>query len=1290
MRLLGSGGFGHVYEATQLALARRVVVKVLNADASADAEQVARFVNEARVTASLAHPNIVKLLDFDVEAGTPWIVYEFVPGEDLRVALSRGPFAVSAAIEAASQILAALEHAHKHEVFHRGIKPENVLREEMGRCQVTDFGIAKWHGQGAVRTAAGMILGTPAYLAPEQILGNPAGAGSDLYATGVVLHELLCGRRPFEAQAPLELLQKHLREQPPRLRDLRPDVPEALEALILALLEKHPDERPSSAARVRVQLELLAAPLDHPQTRTMQMKLPPTVAPAKSTRNISRSTMQAAPVKTAPLPVRSRRMPLALAGVAAALLLLATASRLGQAPAVPDAVASSAPPARAAPEPQPTPRHGRAAAPPRKAAPPVRWAPSALLSQLIPDALDEDTLEMRELRDAIGRNPDDPVPYVRLADCYSKLEKPNWTKAAKMAESVLKKPAGLTPAVRLRAELLLGKALAAKGEWSQSWQPFRNALQISKDNTAAMRGLGLSLFRDPARQAEAIPFLTRIVERDAKDLECRRALGFIFLYRQERAQSLPHLMAVADANPADMDCQRAVGLELKNTGRFRDALPYLQALTKAPNATADDLTNTGECYRYTGMRAEAVRCFEKAVGLLPGHRAASPLGQMLFEDGRLDDAERLCDEMLKRDPNSSEFRMIREQVFQKKNRPGEALRELDAILKRDPKNSAALFDVGHIRRMSSDVQGGIDAYEQILSFEPRNPDALGLLGDLYESQLRFDKAIEADRRTLAIRPEDDGRHESLARLLVRSGKPDEAVKELRSCVDAKPGAAWAARALGEMLLNQGKREEARHVLEKIAGPTPEGTRARHLLIDNFFDHGELAPEQTQLKAMLLESPRDDWAQAKMAESLEVQKRTTEALDAYKTYVAGTPQDQWALIRAASLAVARKELLLAEAAVKRAFELRPDDPSVTMVMGHLRLAQGRVEEAKQAYARAAKAPDWKFEASERLAQINESRGELAEAEQHFRDALGVDPKSIALRTELGTFYLSHGRDADAARVYRDGLGPGDREGYFCYRLAAVEEKLGHSDEAESILTLGARTATGPQVNLSLGDLLCRRGRPGPAVAAFRAAVRMQDDHPYARHALAVALRDSGDLAGAKATIETHLSRHPADVESLCLLGEVLQRTRNMPEAEREFQKAFKLEPRNPAVLVDLGGWLKESGRGREAEKMAVEATRCAPDADWAYQFLGTCRRELGDLPGAADAFRGAVKASPKNPGPRYLLAQVLKEQGRFAPALEECKTALALEPQNREGKREFDELARLARESAGATKTATGR
>ena len=247
---IGRGGMGLVFRATDIELMREVAVKVLPENSFPDARD--RLLREARAAAALNHPHIVSVYDVGESNGSPFFVMELVHGPSLN---SVRPTELSRIVEIAMQICAALEHAHTNRIVHRDLKPDNILLSAGNQSvKLADLGLAL-AAQGARISRAGLIVGTPAYMAPEQALGQTVDARTDLYALGVLLYELTTGRVPFGGDDPLTVVSQHVHAPvvPPRV--LRPEIPRALELIILRLLEKNPSARFQSARETATALQ---------------------------------------------------------------------------------------------------------------------------------------------------------------------------------------------------------------------------------------------------------------------------------------------------------------------------------------------------------------------------------------------------------------------------------------------------------------------------------------------------------------------------------------------------------------------------------------------------------------------------------------------------------------------------------------------------------------------------------------------------------------------------------------------------------------------------------------------------------------------------------------------------------------------------------------------------------------------------------------------------------------------------------------------------------------------------
>ena len=266
---IGSGGMGEVFRATDTKLGRAVALKVLPPDMAHDADRLARFQREARTIAALNHPHIVTIYSVDESDGIPFLTMELIEGQTLARHIPDGGLAVDRTLTIGTALADALAAAHEKGIVHRDLKPANVMMTSDGRVKVLDFGLAKELRSAeptdatlaiGERTEIGVVMGTPAYMSPEQVAGRPMDHRTDIFSLGVVLYQMATGRRPFERATSMELASAIMRDAPRPLTDIRSDVPAHLGQLIQRCLEKDVQRRVQTARDVANELRDIARP----------------------------------------------------------------------------------------------------------------------------------------------------------------------------------------------------------------------------------------------------------------------------------------------------------------------------------------------------------------------------------------------------------------------------------------------------------------------------------------------------------------------------------------------------------------------------------------------------------------------------------------------------------------------------------------------------------------------------------------------------------------------------------------------------------------------------------------------------------------------------------------------------------------------------------------------------------------------------------------------------------------------------------------------------------------------
>jgi serine/threonine-protein kinase len=379
---IGRGAAGTVWRATDPVIERTVAIKTIRLDDAGDAEtaeEIGRFKREAQAAGRLSHPNVVQVYDYGEQGGLAYLVMEYIEGGSLKGLIDKGErLPLKQVARVMDELLAALGHAHEKGIVHRDIKPANIMLTRSGQVKVTDFGIARI--ESSTMTQAGTVLGTPAYMSPEQFRGEPVDHRTDLYSAGVVLYQLLTGDRPFEGTFSA-IMHKALNVEPPRPSEISLSVAPALDAVVARAMAKRPQARFASAAEFRAALAEAVRSAEHDPLAAITgadrdatvIARPTPAAPAPAPEREARGT-RGAPVAA----IAGGVLGLAAAGAAAWFLLLGEPAPAPERPvaqvqpaAPPPVVALPAPPApiprlepTPPPPPPPTPTVAPAPAPP--------------------------------------------------------------------------------------------------------------------------------------------------------------------------------------------------------------------------------------------------------------------------------------------------------------------------------------------------------------------------------------------------------------------------------------------------------------------------------------------------------------------------------------------------------------------------------------------------------------------------------------------------------------------------------------------------------------------------------------------------------------------------------------------------------------------------------------------------------------------------------------------------------------------------------------------------------------
>ncbi len=613
---LGIGGMGEVYHAEDTKLGRRVALKILPTAMATNPERLERFQREAKVVASLNHPNIVTIHSVEEADGLQFLTMELVEGNDLERLLPDDGFPLSKIFDIAVPLTDALATAHEKGVVHRDLKPANIMLTKEGRVKVLDFGLAKLgldsailpgdHDETALAPASstltgdGTILGTAPYMPPEQLEGLPVDHRADIFSVGVLLYELATGRRPFEGSSSIALASSILRDTPPPVSEIKRDLPRHFGRIVETCLEKDPERRYQSAKELRNALQSLQRETESGLSSSYHSGIGVPPAPAKE-----------APAR--------RSLKLGLIGAAIVVAMVAAFFILR----------------REGPQ-----RETTVEASSR----PVVGAQAQLLLEQSRGysregaTLPKLKLAEQTLRRALELEPGNAYLQSELALLLAGMQEEypqdeRGQEALDLAAAALAADPGMTNAWLAKGELSL-----LEGDSEATVEAARRAIAIDSSNVRSQVLLGRGLLEQGLRE-EGLEQLRSAVELEGGEITARYALGTTLLRMGQLDEATVEFKRLLEYAPGHVSAMNNLANAYLYSGRYLEAVPlYNRALELAPDETV--ATNLGTAYYYLDQMEESLAAYLKAEEIEPGYPTVqNNIGDVHAKLGDLDSAQ---------------------------------------------------------------------------------------------------------------------------------------------------------------------------------------------------------------------------------------------------------------------------------------------------------------------------------------------------------------------------------------------------------------------------------------------------------------------------------------------------------------------------------------------------------------------------------------------------------------------------------------------------------------------------